>query len=170
MWYMQVPKYLNVSRLIVHYVPLVILLDEQLSLEPPVESHFYLLYITITLWHYCLCTHLLYCLLFSWFSLQDILSLFLLQSIYNLPSSWVYLRWLYLKYYSKVSFCTSHLLVLYLMLYLLSTNTCTLELCLVHTSMVAAITLSKIAPFTSLAFTNWVRRSIVALQREFEHL
>ena len=90
--------------------------------------------------------------------------------VYNLPSSWVYLRWLYLKYYSKVSFCTSHLLVLYLMLYLLSTNTCTLELCLVHTSMVAAITLSKIAPFTSLAFTNWVRRSIVALQREFEHL
>ena len=94
----------------------------------------------------------------------------LLQSIYNLPSSWVYFRWLYSKYYSKVSFCTSHLLVLYLMLYLLSTNTCTLELCLVHTSMVAAITLSKIAPFTSLAFTGWVRRSIVALEREFGHL
>ena len=41
MRYLQVPIYLNVSKLIVHYVPLDILLDEQVSLEPPVESHFY---------------------------------------------------------------------------------------------------------------------------------
>ena len=41
MRYMQVPIYLNVSKLTVHYIPLVVLLDEQMSLEPPVGSHFY---------------------------------------------------------------------------------------------------------------------------------
>ena len=62
MRYMQVPIYLNVSKLIVHYVPLVILLDEQVSLEPPVESHFYC-YISPLLCDIIVCAFI-YCIVY----------------------------------------------------------------------------------------------------------